>query len=365
MIIPIIVLAVSAVFFAIGKVRSDVVALCALLSLVLTHTLTPTEALASFSNSVVVMMAGLFVVGGGILQTGLAKMVGGKMMKWAGGGSVGLFLMVMIVTAAVGGFVSNTGTVALMLPIVVSIAASTKSNASTLLMPLAFASSMGGMLTLIGTPPNLVINEALVEAGLPGLSFFSFLPVGLICIAVGTLVLLPLSRRFLNKKGGGNEEKRGKSLNQLVEEYGLGMRLCRYVIGEMSPLNGTSMAQLDLYNRYGLNILEKRQEESINKKIIKSIKQSTVDADTVFHTEDVLFLSGKEDDIRRFAHDYRLSEQRSEDGSATGARLEFFDIGIAELVLLPKSRLVGRLIRYTALRAKYHINVLGIRRKGM
>ena len=365
MIIPIIVLAVSAVFFAIGKVRSDVVALCALLSLVLTHTLTPTEALAGFSNPVVVMMAGLFVVGGGILQTGLAKMVGGKMMKCAGGGSVGLFLMVMIVTAAVGGFVSNTGTVALMLPIVVSIAASTKSNASTLLMPLAFASSMGGMLTLIGTPPNLVINEALVEAGLPGLSFFSFLPVGLICIAVGTLVLLPLSRRFLNKKGSGNEERHGKSLNQLVEEYGLGMRLCRYVIGENSPLNGTSMAQLDLYNRYGLTILEKRQEESINKKIIKSIKQSTVDADTVFHTGDVLFLSGKEDDIRRFADDYRLSEQRSEDGSATGARLEFFDIGIAELVLLPKSRLVGRLIRYTALRAKYHINVLGIRRKGV
>lgn len=154
MVIPIIVLVVSAVFFAIGKVRSDLVALCALLVLVLTHTLTPTEALAGFSNPVVVMMAGLFVVGGGILQSGLAKMISGRIMGLAGNSNLRLFLMVMIVTAVIGGFVSNTGTVALMLPIVVSIAASTGTNASTLLMPLAFASSMGGMLTLIGTPPQ-------------------------------------------------------------------------------------------------------------------------------------------------------------------------------------------------------------------
>lgn len=161
MIIPIIVLAVSAVFFAIGKVRSDVVALCALLTLVLTHTLTTAEALAGFSSPVVIMMAGLFVVGGGILQTGLAKMISGKIMKLSGNSSLALFLLVMLVTAVIGGFVSNTGTVALMLPIVVCIAASTRTSASTLLMPLAFASSMGGMLTLIGTPPNLVIQEAL------------------------------------------------------------------------------------------------------------------------------------------------------------------------------------------------------------
>ena len=365
MIIPIIVLAVSAVFFAIGKVRSDVVALCALLTLVLTHTLTTAEALAGFSSPVVIMMAGLFVVGGGILQTGLAKMISGKIMKLSGNSSLALFLLVMLVTAVIGGFVSNTGTVALMLPIVVSIAASTRTSASTLLMPLAFASSMGGMLTLIGTPPNLVIHEALVGAGYEGLSFFSFLPVGVICILVGILVLLPLSRRFLSKKdAGGGDASHGKSLSQLVAEYGLDARLCRCVVTSGSRLVGMSMSDLDLYNNYRLTILERRQEDTARIKFIKSVSQTTVDAATVFEAGDVLYLSGKEGDIEAFVADYELRSGQTDGNAKSGAKLEFFDIGMAELVLLPKSRLVGRLIRNTALRAKYHINVLGIRRKG-
>ena len=364
MIIPIIVLAVSAVFFAVGKVRSDVVALCALLVLVVTNTLTTTEALAGFSNPVVVMMAGLFVVGGGILQSGLANIISGKIMGLAGDSNLRLFLMVMIVTAVIGGFVSNTGTVALMLPIVVSIAASTRTNASTLLMPLAFASSMGGMLTLIGTPPNLVINEALIDAGYRGLSFFSFLPVGVVCIVVGTIVLLPLSRRFLNKKDANHDKRQGKSLTQLVEEYGLNLRLHRCVTPKDSRLVGMRMAELDLYNKYHLTIIERRQEDMIHKKIIKSISQNTVDADTVFQADDVLYLSGEKTDMDAFVKDYGLVQSDLSSNKNRDTEMEFYDIGIAELVLLPKSRLVGRLIRNTALRAKYHINVLSIRRGG-
>lgn len=365
MIIPIIVLAVSAVFFAIGKIRSDVVALCALLTLVVTHTLSPAEALSGFSNPVVVMMAGLFVVGGGILQTGLAKMISAHIMKLAGNNDVVLFLLVMSVTALIGGFVSNTGTVALMLPIVVSIAAGMRTSASKLLMPLAFASSMGGMLTLIGTPPNLVIQEALVEAGYPGLKFFSFFPVGVVCVIVGIVVLLPLSRRFLMKDTDDSmAAKRGKSLSQLVAEYGLNMKLCRCAVAQHSRLVGVNMANLDLYNRYKLTILERRQENVLHSKLIKSINQSTVNADTVFQAGDVLYLSGNKEDIDAFVADYQLSALSDHDNPNGKAELEFYDIGMAELVMLPKSRFVGRLIRDTALRAKYHINVLGIRRKG-
>lgn len=361
MLIPIIVLTISAVFFAWGKVRSDVVALCALLILLLTQTLTPTEALAGFSNPVVVMMAGLFVVGGGILQTGLARMIGGRIVKLAGQSTTLLFLTVVMVTAVIGGFVSNTGTVALMLPIVVSITAGTRTNASTLLMPLAFASSMGGMLTLIGTPPNLVIQEALTDAGLQPLGFFSFLPVGLICLAVGLIVMMPLSRRFLSKKGEGHAaDKRGKSLAQLVEEYGLDLKLWRCSVGDHSRLAGMKMAELDLYNKYHITILERRQVSTLHRKIVTSINQATVHADTIFQTGDTLYLSGEKTNIDQFATDFHLIVPH-DDGDA---QLEFFDIGMAELVLLPKSRLVGRLIRNTALRAKYHINVLGIRRRG-
>ena len=118
-------------------------------------------------------------------QNGLAKMISGKIMHLAGDNETRLFLLVMLTTTAIGAFVSNTGTVALMLPIVVSMAAKGNISASRLLMPLAFASSLGGMLTLIGTPPNLVIQEALANAGYGTLGFFSFTPVGIIAIAIG------------------------------------------------------------------------------------------------------------------------------------------------------------------------------------
>ena len=179
MIITLLILLVAAALFVSGKVRSDLVAICSLLALLLAQILTPAEGLSGFSNSTVIMMVGLFIVGGGIFQTGLAKMIGGQVIKLAGTSETRLFLLVMLVTAAIGGFVSNTGTVALMLPIVVSMAAYAGTSARRLLMPLAFASSMGGMMTLIGTPPNLIIQETLanakanglVPASLPDISF--------------------------------------------------------------------------------------------------------------------------------------------------------------------------------------------------
>lgn len=366
MIIPIVVLAVSAVFFAIGRVRADVVALCALLALVLTNVLTPAEALAGFASPVVVMMAGLFVVGGAVLQTGLAKMMSGRIMALAGQSSESIYLLVMLVTAVIGAFVSNTGTVALMLPIVVSIAASARTNVRTLLMPLAFASSMGGMLTLIGTPPNLVIDEALIEAGHEGLSFFSFLPVGIVCIIVGVLVLWPLSKYFLSKRDEAEETSRGrKSLNDLVGEYGLDIELTRCQLDTTSRLVGMKMADVDLYNQYGLTILERRQERMAQTRLMKNVSQTTVDANTVFETGDVLYLSGGRDRLKTFFADYQLNELKVADkDESSETQLEFYDIGLAELVMLQGSRLVGRRIRSTALRAKYHINVLAIRRKG-
>ena len=188
MAITIIILVLSAAFFMSGKVRSDLVALCALVLLILFNILTPEEALSGFSNSVVIMMIGLFVVGGAIFQTGLAKMISSRILKFAGTSELKLFVLIILVTAAIGAFVSNTGTVALMLPIVVSMAMSANINVSRLLMPLAFASSMGGMMTLIGTPPNLVIQNALIEAGYERLSFFTFTPVGLVCVTVGLIV---------------------------------------------------------------------------------------------------------------------------------------------------------------------------------
>ena len=362
------ILVLSAIFFVNGKIRSDLVALCALVALLVCQILTPEEALSGFSNSVVIMMIGLFVVGGAIFQTGLAKMISSKILRLAGKSETRLFLLVILVTSAIGAFVSNTGTVALMLPIVVSLAASANVSPSRFLMPLAFASSMGGMMTLIGTPPNLVINDALVSAGLEGLSFFSFLPVGLVCVAVGILVLMPLSKIFLSGKKKKNTGSGGKSLQQLVKEYGLASNLFRVEVCSDSTVIGKSIIELDIRRRFGLNIMEIRRGDSSRYRFLKTITQLT-SPETTLENGDILYVSGNFDEVRRFAGECRLDIL---DGHHTeeavkvqeGNSLDFYEIGIAEIIIVPTSGLINKSIKDIDLRGKFNINVLGIRRKG-
>ncbi|MBR5205459.1 MAG: SLC13 family permease [Bacteroidaceae bacterium] len=366
--ITIAILVISAALFANGKVRSDIVALCALCALLVFQILTPAEALSGFSNSVVIMMVGLFVVGGAIFQTGLAKMISSRILKLAGKSETRLFLLVMLVTAGIGGFVSNTGTVALMLPIVVSLAASANLNASRLLMPLAFASSMG-LFTLIATPPNLVIHEQLVSGGFDGLSFFSFFPVGLICVTVGTIVLLPLTKWFLSNKGGkdGKKGQSGKSLNELVKEYGLD-NLYRLKVLNTSLLKGKSIVELDVRRKYGLNIIEVRRNknESAQSRILKgNAPQQITSPHIKLQVDDVLYVRGTAELVEQFAIAYQLEAQMnnaSQEKDKEGKSLDFYDIGIAEIVLMPSSKLINQTVQECGFRAKFNVNVLGIRR---
>ena len=367
MLVTLLILVVSAAFFVSGKVRSDIVALCALIGLLVFHILTPEEALSGFSNSVVIMMVGLFVVGGAIFQTGLAKMISSRILKLAGKSELRLFLLVMLVTSAIGAFVSNTGTVALMLPIVVSLAHNAGTNPSRLLMPLAFASSMGGMMTLIGTPPNLVIQDALVHAGFEPLSFFSFLPVGLVCMLTGIVVLLPLTKWFLSKKRKKDEQaSSGKSLNELVEEYGLSDNLFRVRVESDSLLLGQTIQALDVRRKYGLNILEVRRGESSQHRFLKTVTQKLASPDTMLQVGDVLYVTGGADVVSRFASDYSLKlmdGHATEMAEGTGNSLDFYDIGIAEIVLMPSSNMINQQVKEAGFRDKFNVNVLGIRRK--
>ena len=368
MVTTIIVLLVAAVFFAMGKVRSDLVALCALLALMMFGILSPAEALSGFSNPVVIMMVGLFVVGGAIFQTGLAKKISGKMMNLAGNSELRLFLLVMLVTAFIGAFVSNTGTVALMLPIVVSLAARARMNVSRLLIPLAFSSSLGGMLTLIGTPPNLVIQETLVEAGYEPLSFFSFAPVGVICIAVGMVVLLPLSQWFLGKKSSsdGHGSRKSKSLHELVREYHLTDNLVRVKVDADSLACGKTVSELDIHNRYALTVYEVRREKTMQSGLLKTVNQRLAGPQTELQSGDIIYIIGEKAQTSKFVSDYRLAvvETQESEPEEGGAQLDFYDIGIAEIVMMPTSRLVNRKLKESGFRSKYHINIVGVRRKG-
>ncbi len=365
MTVTLIILLLAVIFFVTGKVRSDLVALCAMVALVVFQILSPEEALSGFSNTTVIMMAGLFIVGGALLQTGLAKMISAKLLKLAGNSETKLFILVMLVTAAIGAFVSNTGTVALMLPIVVSMAKKAGMSPSRLLMPLAFASSMGGMTTLIGTPPNMIVSDALVSAGYEGLSFFSFLPTGLICIAVGIIVLLPLTKIFLSGKGKDNESgSKGKSLNELVKEYGLSDNLFRVQIKEGSEADGKTVMELDIRKRYRLNVLEIRRSGARHR-FLNTVTSEAVSPETVVNAGDVLYMSGTVEDVNAFANECgaEMMDEHSTELSGDRKKLAFYDVGIAEILLMPTSTAINKTLRNIGFRDKYNVNVLCIRRK--
>ncbi len=367
MIITLAVLIIASMLFISGKVRSDLVAVGALIALMLCDILTPAEALSGFSNSVVIMMVGLFVVGGGIFQTGLAKMVSSKMLQLAGTNETRLLVMIMIVTSAIGAFVSNTGTIAVMMPIVVSLAMSAGTNPGRLLMPLAFASSLGGMLTLIGTPPNLVIQETLQAAGYTAVSFFTFTPVGLVCIVVGVLSLLFL-RRFLPKnERNADDDRQGRSLLDLVQQYQLRQNLYRVQVGADSSVCGKRLHELDISAKHGLNIIEVRRKISAKNQFFKTINQEIAGSHTVIEEEDILYIHGPFENVQAFAlesglemMDRRIPENKKAAGSEQYATE---DVGIAEVMLTPTSRLINRLIKESGFREKYHVNILGIQRK--
>ena len=370
MITTLIILALSAVFFVNGKLRSDLVALCALVLLIVFNILTPEEALSGFSNPIVIMMVGLFVVGGAIFKTGLAKMISSKILRLAGKSELKLFILIMMVTAFIGAFVSNTGTVALMLPIVVSMAASANISPGRFLMPLAFASSMGGMATLIGTPPNLVVDEVLSNAGFTDLSFFSFTPIGVICVLIGLVVLIPLSKFFLVKKEDGKDTKTttGHSPKELAKKYQLSDNLYRIQIRPGSRIGGKKLQELNITQAYNLSILEIRRQSSSQGRFLKTVDQSLAGPHTELQENDILYVLGPFEKVNQFAKEQNLELTDTHVSEyVEGAEVEKLsvrEIGIAEVLLMPDSKLINKAVKDSGFRDKYSVNILGIQRKG-
>ena len=369
MTITLIILIITVAMFIWGRVRADIVALTALAALLVLGILTPAEALAGFSSPIVIMMIGLFVVGGAIMQTGLAKLTGNKLMALSRGNETITFLLVMLVTSFIGAFVSNTGTVALMMPIIMSIAAGSGMQSSRFLMPLAFAGSLGGMLTLIGTPPNLVIDEVLTAAGYQPLAFFSFFPVGIIVIAIGIIVLMPLSKIFLSKSQGNKKKKNAKSLDDLVDEYRLLDNLHRYIVpssrtsaardenGNQLDIVGKTLKELSIQKKYGVSIIEIRNEKKSRLGLVKDVNQNMAKSSSTIQVHDTLYIIGDEQKMQRFAQDYGLRKMKD-------VKIDFYDLGLTEIVVMPTSNFAGLRIGEANLRKRFGINVLGVKRGG-
>ncbi len=355
------ILAFSAIFFMSGKVRSDIVALCSLIALMLFGILNPSEALAGFSNSVVIMMVGLFIVGAGIFRTGLARMISSKILQLGGRNENLLFVLVMLVTAFIGAFVSNTGTVALMMPIVMSMTAKGNLSSRRYLMPMAFASSMG-MFTLISTPPNLVIQDALTGAGHKALSFFSFAPVGAIAVLVGVGILFFLSKWLLGQKKDQTEggEKKGKSLAELVEQYNLSQQTYQISVPAGSPLIGGRLDELNIRSNFGVNI-GKVVGKPAGGRFRKTAVEEIAGPATVIREGDMLLCNGSTEKIGRFVEENALKFEQKPPNDES---LQFDEYGVAEIFIMPNSTLINKTIAESRFREKYNVNVLGIQRQG-
>jgi di/tricarboxylate transporter len=368
MIVTITVLAVTAGLFVWGKIRSDIVALCSLLALVLTGILTAEEALSGFSNPIVIMIPGLFIVGASITQTGLAAYFSSGLLKLAGKSTHRLFMLILVVAVLIGSFLSNTATVAMLMPIVISVATQSHANVRRLLMPLAFASSIGGMMTLIGTAPTLVIHNVLVEAGYKGLGFFTILPAGMVLFVIGLFLLWPLSK-ILDKKGeDGLSENRSnvKSPHQLAAQYRVTDNLYRLEIPRHSGVIDKKLAELDITKRYKVTITEIRTKS--HSPLVRNTVTRLPEADTILTCDDVLYIIGEYENIRHFAEengleflDKDINGERQKPKFA--GKFRFEEIGMAEVVLLANSRLHNRIVRESGFRENYNVNILAIQRK--
>ncbi|HNZ80340.1 MAG TPA: SLC13 family permease, partial [Bacteroidales bacterium] len=316
-------------------------------------------------------MVGLFIVGGAIFQTGLAKSISLRLLKFAGKSEIKLFLLVVLVTVFFGSFVSNTGTVALLLPIVVSMATEAGTNSRRLLMPMAYASSMGGMMTLIGTPPNMIINDTLIKAGYGSLSFFSFLPVGLMITAIGIVYLFPVSKILTRKKEKSSKTGSVKTPDQLSKEYQLADNLFRIEVSKNSDVINKKLSELNITENYHISILVVRRKDTQDGKFFKPVinqrNSRLVSADTTLLPDDLLYVFGNFEEVKKFVTDHKLSFL-DKSVSETSRRpdfsrdIKFDEIGIAEVVVMSNSKLVNKMVKESGFRTNYNVNILGIKR---
>nr|WP_289711735.1 SLC13 family permease [Aeromonas taiwanensis] len=350
---------VGAIFlFITNKVRMDVVALLIIILFVVSGTLTLPQALAGFSDPNVILIAALFVVGEGLVRTGIAYQVGDALVKVAGSSETRMLVLLMVAVATLGAVMSSTGVVAIFIPVVLSVANRMGIPPGRLMMPLGFAGLISGMMTLVATPPNMVVNSELMRHDIHGFGFFSFTPMGVIILVMGILYMLLMRTSLVRDEEEWKHKQSGRStMRDLIRDYRLAGRARRLALRPDSPLIGQTLDELQLRARYGANVIGVERWRKFRRVMV------TVSGVTEFQAKDVLLIdmSDPEVDVREFCSEARLEPMI--------LRGEYFsdqarEVGMAEVSLIPGSRLLGKSIREVAFRSHYGLNVVGIRRAG-
>ncbi len=364
------ILVVAIVLFVTEWLRVDIVALSVVVLLMLVGPLTVPEALSGFSSTPVMTIASLFIVGGGVFHTGLAAMIGSRILKVAGGSELRLTVTIMIAAAIMSAFMSDTGVVAVMLPAIISLAASAKISPSKLLIPLAFGSLLGGTGTLIGTPPNIIVADVLRQQGLEPFQFFSFTPMGVLLFGAGLLFMVIVGRRLLPDHKPRHDVQPVETPDELVALYRLPDNLYRLRVRKLSPLVGQTLVASHLGQDYGVSVLEIQRllepgavarlaELAMQQNALARIHPSQ---NPTLEADDILLVQGTATAVSQAAAFWNLSILPA--SPADRATLVSEEIGIAEVLLPPRSSLIGQTLVDMRFGSRYHLTVLDIRRPG-
>ena len=362
-----VILAAAIVLFVTEWLRVDLVALGVVVSLMLSGVLTTAEALAGFSNPAVLSIAALFVVGGAVLNTGLADVIGRRILAVAGPGETRLMIVITITVAVLSAVISSTGTVAVLLPAIISVAERTRTSPSRLLIPLSFGALLGGATTLIGTPPNLIVADLLVQAGLEPFGFFDYTPIGLALLLVGVPFMLLLGRRLLPDRKPEAALQRVETPQELIARYRLPDNLFRLRVRRGSELAGGTVTEAALRQRFGVTVVEiLRPSRSIAQTSLADRSEGAESIQpgpgTVLEAGDLLIVQGDGNDVGAAAASCNLGVQpvTSDDEEALISE----EIGLAEALLPPRSSLVGKTLSEIEFGSHYNLTVLGINRPG-
>lgn len=345
----------AVVMFVLNKPRMDAVALIMLTVLPFTGIISMGEALAGFSDSSIVLIAALFVIGEGLVRTGVAQRLGDWLSGRAGKSETRLLVLLMLAVGGLGSIMSSTGVIAIFIPVALRIAQSTGMAASRLMMPMSVAALISGMMTLVGTAPNLVVNSELMRGGAEGFHFFSFTPFGATVLVLGIGYMLIARRWLAGADGSSGVESSRPSLSGWVQQYKLAGREHRVRVTSGSPLIGQTIAEVEMRSTSGASIV------AIERRRRASSEMISPSASTVFQAGDILFV----DVFRLTAPAAEIREKYGLEELPLGG--DYFtdrsqEIGMAEVMVSATSDLVGQTVLQSRFRTEHHLTVIGLRR---
>ena len=353
--IVLVLLAAAILMFAINKPRLDAVALIMLTALPLTGVVTMGEALAGFSDSNIVLIAALFVIGEGLVRTGVAQRLGDWLIQKAGDSEIRLIVLLMVVVCGLGATMSSTAVTAIFIPVALRIAQSTGIAPSRLMMPLSMAALISGMTTLVATAPNLVVNGELERHGAQGFHFFSFTPFGVPVLILG-IVYMSFARRWLV---AAHDEKakisKRLSLADWIEEYKLADREYRVRVTNRSPLVDKTLEELNLRGVSGISVVAIERNRKYSREILRPTAKTELKAGDIL----LIDLFAPDGDIEALRLKLGLDEMPLSGAYFTDRSQE---IGMAEVILPPNSELIGKTVAEAKFRNRFGLTVIGLRR---